>query len=230
MFPTVGPVESLIVRLPRTSTSCASAGRIVTKERTVKDTSALLLIFRKLILHSLPRNRRTLHSEQRRLLAISLREDAAAWEIDVNRENPSKRYSLPVVVRIHRPRGTAPFSSKCSKSRLGPAGAKTVSGSVSREVALRSATVITFIDEPGERGRITAAIAVACQWQIRGRSVLLADESADGHIRAFAEAANATGLPVPPVVRVGAVRTAVREEMRRVFRDELRLAILELQS
>src|SRR5215472_6031461 len=210
MFPTVGPVESLIVRLPRTSTSCASAGRIVTKERTVKDTSALLLISRKLILHSLPRNRRTLHSEQRRILAISLREDAAAWEIDVNRENPSKRYSLPVVVRIHRPRGTAPFSSKCSKSRLGPAGAKTVSGSVSREVALRSATVITFIDEPGERGRITAAIAVACQWQIRGRSVLLADASADGHIRAFAEAATAAGLPIPPVIRIGA------ENLRRV--------------
>src|SRR2546426_2496326 len=28
MFPTVGPVESLIVRLPETSTSCASAARI----------------------------------------------------------------------------------------------------------------------------------------------------------------------------------------------------------
>src|SRR5262249_16880638 len=50
-------------------------------------------------------------------------------------------------------------------------------------------TVITFIDEAGERGRITAAIAVARQWHARGRSVLLADASADRHIRDFAEAA-----------------------------------------
>jgi chromosome partitioning protein len=80
-------------------------------------------------------------------------------------------------------------------------------------------TVITFIDEGGERGRITAAIAVARQWHIRGRSVLLADASADGHIRAFAEVASTTGLPVPPVIRLGAEDLRRSDQFRSLAED-----------
>jgi len=84
---------------------------------------------------------------------------------------------------------------------------------------LRSGTVIAFIDEAGERGRITAAIAVARQWQIRGRSVLLADVSADGHIRAFAEVATAAGLPVPLVIRMGAEDLRRSDQFRSLAQD-----------
>src|SRR5229473_5231293 len=54
MFPTVGPVESLIVRLPGTSTSCATAGRSgATIRSKAENRSVLPLIFLKLITDSL---------------------------------------------------------------------------------------------------------------------------------------------------------------------------------
>src|SRR5260370_14505898 len=56
MLPTAGPVESLIVRLPGTSTSCASAVRIGRSiESAAENRNVRVLIFLKLILDSLPK-------------------------------------------------------------------------------------------------------------------------------------------------------------------------------
>src|SRR6266849_4492902 len=55
MLPTVGSAESCIVRLPGTSTSCASALRSETKQKsTAENGSVLLLIFGKVMLDSPP--------------------------------------------------------------------------------------------------------------------------------------------------------------------------------
>src|SRR5216684_1754250 len=72
-FPTVGSAESCIVRLPGTSTSCASAARNGAKvKRTAKNRSVPPEIFVKLILDSLPVIRRTLQfPEQRHSLPIA---------------------------------------------------------------------------------------------------------------------------------------------------------------
>jgi len=56
--------------------------------------------------------------------------------------------------------------------------------------------------------------------------VLLADASADERIRAFAEAVVATGLPVPPVVRIGAEDLRRADQFRSLAQDR-ELVIIE---
>jgi hypothetical protein len=52
------------------------------------------------------------------------------------------------------------------------------------------------------------------------------DASADGHIRAFAEVASATGLPVPPVIRLGAEDLRRSDQFRSLAQDR-ELVIIE---
>jgi len=136
MFPTVGPVESLIVRLPGTSTSCASAGRSGRKQRsTTENRSVLPLIFLKLITDSLltfangpNRDRPTrCHIPRRgRRSTLSARRSTPSFRrvkrLAVARRKSLRRYACPFAIRISSsvegwtPGGAGPFpASKAAR-------------------------------------------------------------------------------------------------------------------
>ena len=67
-----------------------------------------------------------------------------------------------------------------------------------------SPRILAFAGQKGGAGKTTSAIATACEWQARGRRVLLVDTDPQGSARTWADVAGELGTEIPTVVAMGA--------------------------
>ncbi|MDP3219128.1 MAG: ParA family protein, partial [Deltaproteobacteria bacterium] len=63
--------------------------------------------------------------------------------------------------------------------------------------------ILAFAGQKGGAGKTTSAIATACEWQARGRRVLLVDTDPQGSARTWADVAGELGTTIPTVVAMG---------------------------
>lgn len=70
--------------------------------------------------------------------------------------------------------------------------------------APRRARIVAFGGQKGGAGKTTSAIATACEWQRRGRRVLVVDTDPQGSARTWADLAGELGTTIPTVVAMGA--------------------------
>lgn len=64
--------------------------------------------------------------------------------------------------------------------------------------------IVALAGQKGGSGKSTTALAIASEWHVRGRRVLLVDADPQGSLRTFAEVAAEAGNTTPTVVAMGA--------------------------